>query len=85
MIAQSLVNESLASCAQVSSPIQSHYKWKGKMVCDTEYRITLKFAETNASVIEDWLIKNHRYDTVQWVWVRVTGASSAYKKWILTG
>jgi len=82
-IAEALVESGWVACSQVSQPITSVYYWKGKLCHDTEYRITLKFPDSNAGMIESWLAEHHPHDVPQWLWVRCSGASIAYEKWMM--
>jgi len=81
-LARHLIEARIASCAQISAPIQSLYIWQGKQQCDTEYRVTVKFRPAHANRIEDWLQKHHSYTVPQWIWIYADGASAEYAQWI---
>lgn len=81
-LAAALLEQQLVACAQVSSPIRSHYSWQGQLHTDEEYRITLKFLDTQAPAIEAFLEQHHPYDVPQWLWLRVDGIAVPYFDWM---
>ena len=44
-IIKRLVEMDLVACGQISDPLESYYKWNGKMEKDVEWRATLKYSE----------------------------------------
>jgi periplasmic divalent cation tolerance protein len=81
-IAQSLLEQQLIACAQISGPIQSLYTWEGKMHSDEEWRLVLK---TTAQVQEQLIAKvleMHPYQTPQIIFTEVIGGHPEYLKWI---
>ena len=84
-LSEKLLDAGLVACAQISAPMKSHYLWEGKRHIETEYRITLKFLEENASLIETWLEENHSYEVPQGIWVRASGISNDYHRWMTNG
>lgn len=81
-LAAALLEHHLVACAQVSSPIRSHYSWQGQLHTDEEYRITLKFLDIQAPAIEAFLEQHHPYDVPQWLWVRMDGIAAPYFDWM---
>ena len=81
-LAQLIIAEKLAACAQIDSPITSIYSWEGAIKEETEYRLSLKFPSTKSSQLENFITENHPYDTPQWITIQAENASKSYKKWV---
>lgn len=81
-LADGMVENSLAACAQVEGPLSSTYRWKGVIERSEEWRIAVKFTQDRAEELEKWLLENHPYDQPQWLSVVADKASSAYAKWV---
>ena len=80
---EGLVSAQLAACIQTDGPIRSTYQWEGKITHETEYRLTVKFPESNASKVTAWVGKHHPYDTPQWLACRAEAVTPSYLKWAL--
>lgn len=82
--AQLLVETKRAVCCQLQDEITSWYRWQGKVECDQEFRLMVKFTEEKRSEIRDWVVKHHPYDTPQWVAVKAEEVSESYLNWALS-
>jgi len=80
-LARGSVENRLAACAQIGGPIASHYRWHGKIESEEEYRVTFKCLEENLPSLESWILKNHSYQTPQWLSVKAEG-SKDYLQWM---
>lgn len=72
----------LAACAQVSGPITSHYRWKGELCRDTEWKVSMK---TFGSMVEKLLAlleEMHPYETPELVCTRAESVSRSYIEWM---
>ena len=76
------VEKGLAACAQVDSPVTSHYQWKGEMETATEYRIQFKTATRNRAMLVEWLMENHPYDCPQILAWEAASDNPEYTKWV---
>lgn len=75
------VEQGLAACAQLDGPIASIYKWDNKIQSDPEFRLVLKCLPANLDALEMLVLKNHPYDTPQWVCLASEKVSEKYLKW----
>ena len=80
-MAAKAVKKGLAACVQLNGPIQSVYKWKGKIETAHEWRLTFKVANTRFMALEAWLLKTHPYEVPEWIAVDAERVSEAYQKW----
>lgn len=80
-LAAELVISGLAACAQIEGPISSVYKWEGHVENGQEYRVMVKFMARNQEALEAALLRQHPYDTPEWVVVEARSVGEGYLKW----
>ena len=80
-IAEALVAEDLAACVQLS-PVESRYRWQGKVEHAAETRLHIKTMAHLAARVERRIGELHSYDVPEIVAVPITGGSPAYLGWI---
>ncbi|MEX0321498.1 MAG: divalent-cation tolerance protein CutA [Puniceicoccaceae bacterium] len=80
-LADSAVDQNLAACVQISGPITSVYRWKGKVQRDQEYRLLFKCPESRLEALHSWLTANHPYETPQFYAVKAGFVDTAYLDW----
>lgn len=75
------VEEQAAVCVQMEGPIESVYRWEGKIQVSKEYRLTVKFLSGQQKNVESILKQHHPYEVPQWVVVKATHVGEAYLEW----
>jgi periplasmic divalent cation tolerance protein len=81
-LARQLVQQSLAACVQIDGPIESIYRWEGKVCEDAEYRLMIKSVAHCWPDLCDFIAQNHPYDTPQLVRLAIDQASEGYRSWV---
>jgi periplasmic divalent cation tolerance protein len=81
-LARTLVNERLAACVNVHSPMTSTYRWKGKVERDAERQVVIKTTRDRVAALEARLHELHPYELPEFIILTVDGGSDAYLKWI---
>lgn len=81
-IARHLVEEKLATCVQITGPIESIYRWKGNVEISQEWLCLIKTSETLFPQVEATIKKLHAYETPEIIAVPITKGSKEYLKWI---
>ena len=81
--AKALLEENLAFCVQVESPVQSLYWWKGKVEDGLEYPVRVKHVAAMDGKIQEWLEKEHPYETPQWISIKACAVLPEYHSWSL--
>lgn len=81
-LARELLEENLAGCINVGSPVTSFYCWQGNQQETTEYPLLIKTTAENISKLEDWLKNNHPYDCPEIVVTSVEDVNDAYLNWL---
>lgn len=82
-IASEVVEARLAPCASVlGAPVQSIYRWKGKIETAKEVLLLLKSTRKRFSALEREIRRLHSYDTPEIIAVPIAEGSPAYLRWI---
>ena len=80
-IARVAVERRLAACAQISGPIRSIYRWKGKIETADEWLCTLKTTSARFAEVERAINELHSYETPEIVAIPAAG-SGEYLSWV---
>jgi periplasmic divalent cation tolerance protein len=81
-IANYLVEQKLAACVQITGPITSVYRWKGKVENAQEWLCMIKTREELFSKVETAIKKMHSYETPEIVAVPIVKGSKEYLIWL---
>jgi periplasmic divalent cation tolerance protein len=82
-LAKQLLEKRLIACAQLSSPVESLYWWKGVIEPDTEYKLLVKSIASLWDTLKKEIELLHPYDVPEILLTPVLDVNDAYKKWIL--
>lgn len=80
-IAREVIALRLAACVQIDGPIVSHYLWQGRPERAEEFRLCLKFLETQSDALEKQVFRLHPYDTPEWIVLPSTRVGEKYLSW----
>jgi len=81
-IAQVLVKKRLAVCVQILGPIDSAYRWKGKIKTAKEYLCLIKSTEKKAKAIVKEIKTLHSYEIPEIIVTPIIGGNPDYFKWM---
>ncbi len=81
-IAKYLVEQKLAACVQITGPIESTYRWKGKVETAGEYLCLIKTRTTLFKKVEAAIKKMHPYETPEIIAVPIVKGSREYLNWL---
>src|SRR5271170_3136403 len=82
-IANRVVRKRLAACVNiVLGPIQSIYRWKGKVQSAREVLIVIKTTEKRLAELEKEVAHWHSYDVPEFVVIPVAAGSREYLHWL---
>ncbi|MCX5849684.1 MAG: divalent-cation tolerance protein CutA [Deltaproteobacteria bacterium] len=81
-IAQYLVETKLAACVQITGPIESIYRWKGKVETANEWLCLIKTREDLFDKVEAAIKKLHSYETPEIITVPIVKGSKEYLNWL---
>jgi periplasmic divalent cation tolerance protein len=82
-IARGVVQRRLAACVNVIlSPVESVYRWKGKVERAREYLLVLKTRAKCLAELEREVARLHSYDVPEFVALPITEGSKKYLSWM---
>ncbi len=81
-IARSLVETRLAACVQIVGPIESIYRWKGRIETTGEWLCLIKSRRDNYEAVEETIRSLHPYEVPEIVAVPFTAVSHDYLGWL---
>ena len=81
-LARTLIVERLAACVNVHGPMQSTYRWGGKVETAAERQLVIKTTSGRLPALEARLRLLHPYELPEFVVIRPESASAAYAKWV---
>lgn len=83
LIARSVVEKRLAACVNIlRSPIESHYRWKGKVEKARELLLLIKTAARKLGALEREVKRLHSYDVPEFIALPIASGSKAYLDWL---
>ena len=83
-LARRLVDERLAACVNLHTPMVSLYRWQGKLERDTERQMVIKTTRDRVAAVQARLTQLHAYELPEFLVVTVDDTSPAYVKWVKT-
>jgi periplasmic divalent cation tolerance protein len=81
-IARHLVDKKLAACVNITQPIESVYRWEGKIVGEKEYLMLIKSTRELFPEIKLEISKLHSYHTPEIICLPIIEGSQDYLQWI---
>ena len=81
-IANALVSERLAACANIVSPIRSVYRWEGAVHDETEHLMIIKTRASLLAKVEARVKALHSYEVPEVIALPIVGGSAPYLDWV---
>ncbi len=81
-IANALVEEHLAACANLTSSIRSIYRWEGKIWDEKEWLLIIKTQSRRFEELEKKVKSLHSYSVPEIVSLPIAEGSQPYLKWL---
>jgi periplasmic divalent cation tolerance protein len=81
-IARHLVESKLAACVNITQPIESVYRWEGKIAHDREYQLFIKSTRELFPEIKAAISERHSYHTPEIICLPIIEGSRNYLQWI---
>ena len=82
-IASHVVQKRLAACVNiVRGPVQSIYRWKGKVQSAREVLMVIKTTEKRLADLETEVKRLHSYDVPEFVVIPIAAGSREYLAWL---
>lgn len=81
-LARAALESRLCACAQLIPGLESHYWWQGKLETSQETLVLFKTVRPLVESLQSLVLKQHPYDTAQFVVVDLAGGSPKYLEWL---
>jgi periplasmic divalent cation tolerance protein len=81
-LAQAALTARLVACANLIPKLESHYWWQGKLERSTEVLILFKTTPARLKALEQVILKNHPYDTPEFIVLPITTGNKRYLAWV---
>jgi periplasmic divalent cation tolerance protein len=81
-LARGLVEERLAACVNRIGPIQSVYRWEGKLEQSEEHLLIIKTKKDLFSALEKRVRELHSYSVPEIVALPIIDGSQEYLRWL---
>jgi len=81
-IAKHLVESKLAACVNITRPIESVYRWEGKITTGEEYQLFIKSTRELFPEIKAAISKLHSYHTPEIICLPIIEGSRNYLQWV---
>jgi periplasmic divalent cation tolerance protein len=81
-IAHSLVEERVAACVNLVSPVRSIYRWEGKIWDEKEWILIIKTQKERFEELEKRVKSLHSYSVPEIVGLPIVEGSASYLKWL---
>ena len=81
-LARTLVDERLAACVNVLPPMQSVYRWDGKVERASEHQLIIKTTATRVEALKQRLQDLHPYDVPELLVLTISDGAESYLRWL---
>jgi periplasmic divalent cation tolerance protein len=81
-IAHALVERHLAACVNIVSPVESVYRWQGKVETAAEWLLLIKTTGEAFAGVRDALRELHSYEVPECILLSIDDGSPDYLTWI---
>jgi periplasmic divalent cation tolerance protein len=83
LIARSVVEKRLAACVNIlRSPVESHYRWNGKVEKARELLLLIKTTSRRLGGLEREVKRLHSYEVPEFFALPIVAGSKAYLDWL---
>jgi periplasmic divalent cation tolerance protein len=83
-IARALVERRLAACVNTfSAPIESVYRWKGKIETAKEFTLLVKTTRARLPAVDSAIRELHSYDVPEIIALPIAAGSKDYLAWLI--
>jgi len=84
-ISRALLQKHLAACVNIQlAPVESIYRWKGKIETAREHVLLIKTTAHRLKSLEREVLRLHSYDTPEFLVLPISSGSAAYMMWLVS-
>lgn len=83
-IARAAVDNKLAACVNIPlAPVESVYRWKGKVETAREYLLVMKTVSERVPELQRLVKRLHSYDLPEFIVLPIVDGSNEYLGWLM--
>jgi periplasmic divalent cation tolerance protein len=79
---RALLNERLAACVNLLAPMESVYRWEGRVEQETERQVIIKTTRDRLNALWDRVRELHPYEVPEFIVLAIADGNEAYLKWV---
>jgi periplasmic divalent cation tolerance protein len=79
---RALVEERLAACVNLLAPMESVYRWEGRIEVESERQIIVKTSRDRLAALWDRVREMHPYEVPEFIVLPIADGNDAYLRWI---
>jgi len=79
---RALLNERLAACVNLLAPMDSVYRWEGRVEEETERQVIIKTTRDRLNALWDRVRELHPYEVPEFIVLAIADGNEAYLKWV---
>ncbi len=79
---QGLVDERLAACVNILAPMQSVYRWEGRIEHETERQVIIKTSRDRLNALWDRVRELHPFEVPEFIVLAIADGNEAYLRWV---
>lgn len=80
--ARALVEERLAACVNLLAPMESIYRWEGRIEREAERQLVMKTSRDRLVALWDRVRELHPYEVPEFLVLPVIDGNDAYLRWV---
>ena len=79
---RALLSERLAACVNLLAPMESVYRWEGRVEQETERQVIIKTTRDRLNALWDRVRELHPYEIPEFIVLAIADGNEAYLKWV---
>jgi len=80
--AHTLVDARLAACVNLLAPMESIYRWEGRVDREQERQLLIKTSRDRLAALWDLVRELHPYDVPEFLVLPIMEGNAAYLRWV---
>jgi periplasmic divalent cation tolerance protein len=80
-----LVEERLAACVNILAPMDSVYRWEGRVEHEKERQVIIKTSRERLNALWDRVRELHPYEVPEFIVLTIADGNDAYLRWVGEG
>jgi periplasmic divalent cation tolerance protein len=80
--AQTLVEDRLAACVNLLAPMESVYRWEGRIEREAERQLFIKTTRERVDALWQRIRELHPYDVPEFLVLPIVDGNDAYLRWV---